>query len=435
MAQISMAIAGIKGEADIMAALSAVCVHQKNADKNDISAKLADAIVFYAVQEGASDVHFDPKGNLVNVRFRIDGILRTMLTYDKTEFTIVPRLRVKSGFPPQQAFSYTPEDGRFETRITQRNVQFRVSSFPTLSGDKLVVRILDIEKNAPTLQKLGFGDEVYKSLEKMIHSPNGILIVSGMTGCGKTTTLCGILRELNNPTVNIMTLEDPVEYELPGVMHSQINIKAGFTFAEGLRCMLRQDPNVFMVGEIRDRETAEIAMRAALTGHLIFTTVHAPTTTGVIHRLLDMGIEPYMLTSALSGVLAQRLVRKVCPDCAQPVDADLGSLNRLVEALDPGYAKDMTDIITKAGGKVMKAKGCTACRMTGYKGRIGVFELLQINNSMRSLICSKSKTDITELRQAALSTGMKTLLADALGKLAAGITTQDEIARTVNESN
>ncbi|HAH31527.1 MAG TPA: hypothetical protein DCL44_04345 [Elusimicrobia bacterium] len=266
-------------------------------DANALTNGLLKAILEFALREAASDIHFDPQQDMFRLRFRVDGNLRDVLTFSKNDFSVTSQLRVMAGFAPQSATAYTPEDGGFEAIVGGRPVRFRVSAFPSIHGDKLVLRILDMGQNTLKLEYLGFAPDVLEQVQSAIKSPSGIFFVCGVTGGGKTTTLCSILKALTRPEINIMTLEDPVEYTLQGVTQSKINPQAGFNFVDGLRSILRQDPNIIMVGEIRDLETAEIAIRAALTGHLIFTTIHTVSAIGVISRLVDIGIEPFLVSS------------------------------------------------------------------------------------------------------------------------------------------
>lgn len=400
-----------------------------NIKPNEMAARLSTVILEYAVRCGASDIHFDPNGHQVQVRFRIDGILYDQVNFSNSDFPVPARLRVMANFPPKAGSLYTPEDGRFGLTIDGRDVQFRASAFPTIDGNKLVLRILDMGKNTLNLDHLGFKPSVLSKLKDIIHSPSGIMVVSGMTGSGKTTTLCSILKELSCPETNTMTLEEPIEYQIPRVIHSQIDPRKGFTFAEGLRAILRQDPNVIMVGEMRDRETAEVALRAAMTGHLIFSTVHATSTTAVINRLIGMEIEPYMITSALVATLAQRLVRITCAACMEKTSLNTGLLDTMIRNLDEKQVKMIREIVGRPGGKFLKARGCVKCNNTGYKGRLGLYEFLVINDKIRSLI--KKNHDVVALEKAAIDSGMETLLMDGLSKVWAGRTTLEEVHRVV----
>ena len=398
-------------------------------EANALTNNLASAILAQSVRDGASDVHFDPHDDMIAVRFRIDGELRDKLSFSRKDFAVTAQFRVMSGFSPQAATSFSPEDGAFSLDIDQRPVRFRVSAFPTIYGDKLVIRLLDSGASALTLDTLGFTPESLKTLKAAIASPSGIFFVCGITGGGKTTTLCSIVTALQKPSINIMTLEDPVEYVLPHVIQSNINPKAGFNFADGLRSILRQDPNIIMLGEVRDAETAEIAMRAALTGHLIFSTIHTISTVGIITRLTDMGIPPFLTAESMIGALAQRLVRKICAQCAAPVEPSANHFNYLVQALPPEEAKAVVAEATAPGGTYLVGRGCPACNMTGYKGRTGIFELLTLTRPLRELIAAK--TPLAELRRGAISSGLQTLLMDGIRKARAGITTLNEIARVL----
>ncbi len=400
-------------------------------DANALTNGLLRTILEFSLHESASDIHFDPLEDLIRLRFRVDGDLKDKLTFSKKDFSVTSQLRVMAGFTPQAATSYSPEDGGFDINLGKYHARFRVSAFPSVYGDKLVLRVLDVGPNTLSLDHLGFAPEVLAQLNGAIKSPSGIFFVCGITGGGKTTTLCSILKSLTNPERNIMTLEDPVEYILPGVIQSKINAKAGFSFADGLRSILRQDPNIIMVGEVRDRETAEIAMRAALTGHLIFTTIHTLSAFGVISRLVDMGIEPFMISNATIGALAQRLVRRACAQCAQPTAPDSQIVDQLLAVLDPDAGAVVRSLLTSPEKKFVKTIGCPACNGSGYKGRIGLFELLLLNNGLKALIDAKAR--MPEVRKAAIRTGMRTLLMDGVAKAGAGWTTLEEVLKAVTE--
>lgn len=423
----------IAGESNLVKMFSTVVSQNAGGDLNELASRLAALILGYAVREGVSDIHFDMGSSHVNLRFRIDGQLRDMLTYPRKEFPITSRIRVMADFSPHASAAYKAEDGRFQVNVDGHMVQFRVSSFPTIFGDKLVLRVLDMGVNTLNLDALGFSGETLAKVKAISYAPSGLFIVSGLTGCGKTTTLCSILNMRRNEEISIVTLEEPVEYVLPRVTHSPINPETGFTFAHGLRSILRQDPNVVMVGEIRDAETTNIALRAAMTGHLIFSTVHASSTIGAIHRLLSMDIEPYMIASSITGVLSQRLVRKVCPHCAQRIEPDFNFVKALVRSGNSTYMQKITDILKHPGGKFYKAVGCEKCSNTGYKGRTGVFELLIPNDVFRNYIVAKGRMDMSELRILAIKTGGTTLLMDALDKFHKGITTQEEVMKVSGE--
>ena len=423
----------ISGEPNLVKMFSTVISQHGSADLNELASRLAALILGYAVREGVSDIHFDPQQNSVNLRFRIDGQLRDMLTYPRKEFPITSRIRVMAEFSPRASAAYKSEDGRFQVNVDGHMVQFRVSSFPTIFGDKIVLRVLDMGKNTLNINALGFSPETLAKVKALSYAPSGLFIVSGLTGCGKTTTLCSILNIRNGEDINITTLENPVEYVLPRVNHSQIDNDKGFTFAQGLRSILRQDPNIIMVGEIRDPETANIALQAAMTGHLLFSTVHSSSTIGAIHRLLGMDVEPYMIASSLTGVLSQRLIRKVCPHCAQRIEPDLNFAKALVRGSNASYVEKITDMLKRPGAKFVKAVGCEKCSNTGYKGRTGVFELLIPNDVFRNYIVAKGHMDMSELKILASKTGGPTLLMDAVDKFHKGITTQEEVVKVAGE--
>lgn len=400
-------------------------------DANELSTVLAILILDYAVKEGTSDIHFDPHATNTLVRFRIDGQLQDRVAYITGSFQIQAQLRVMANLSPRAPAAHSPEDSRFQVLVDGRPVQFRISSFPTAYGDKLVLRVLDQGKDTLNLERLGFLPPVLERLKEVIRSPCGIFLISGVTGSGKTTTLCSILKALSVPEVNIVTLEDPIEYDVPRVIHTQVNPRIGFTFAEGLRSVLRQDPDIIMVGEIRDLETAEMAFRAAVTGHLIFASVHATTATGVLSRLLSIGMDSYLVKNALLGSLAQRLIRRVCAQCAQPMNPSAELVEAIVRHLESDYAQKVRAVLTRPGGRFLRGKGCPACRMTGYKGRIGIFELLTFDDILRSFITEKM--DVLQLRKAAVNSGMRTLTLDATEKVVSGIASLEDISAALLE--
>ncbi|MBI5243000.1 MAG: Flp pilus assembly complex ATPase component TadA [Elusimicrobia bacterium] len=402
-------------------------------DMNAAASRIADAMFADAVHLGASDIHLDPHGSAVFVRYRIDGILRNQACYSKEALPLIPRLRVMANMQPTAPANPMPEEGSFDIPMGSRPVRGRLSSYPSAHGDRLALRILDMGMGILGLNSLGFLPEELAKLQEVILRPNGIFLVSGGTGSGKTTTLCSVLKVLSQQNINIMTIEDPVEYLLNNVVHTQISPKVGLTFAEGLKSMLRQDPNVIMVGEVRDRETAEVAFQAAMTGHAIFSTIHASNAPGVVTRLLGMGIDPYMLSSFLNGTMAQRLVRRVCSECAQPENPKPEIIQSILRAADTQQAQAIQSLLSSPGGAFVSGKGCPACYMSGYRGRVGAFELLVLNDEIRGLILSKSGA--AEITPAAIKSGMKTLLMDAAEKARCGWTTLEEVARTATRKN
>lgn len=377
---------------------------------------IIDSLLEQAVQQRASDIHLEPTRKGGRVRFRIDGILHSQINFDSKVFTaVVTSLKVQAGMDIAQRL--TPQDGRLEFSCLDEEIDVRVACLPTIKGEKLVLRLLNRTNQIISIEKLGLTVHVQESLRRFLARSSGMILITGPTGCGKTTTLYTLLRLLNTTEQNIITIEDPVEYHIPGINQVHVNVKAGMSFANGLRAILRQDPNIIMVGEIRDRETAEIAIRAALTGHLVLSTLHTNDAASTIARLLDMGIEPYLLASALSGVMSQRLVRCVCPHCSQwytPNVQEQALLNRY----------QMSSI------RLKKGSGCPLCRYTGYQGRTAVAEILDptSTNIHKSILERRIAEDI---RQLAIKEGMVSLLADGLSKVIDGQTTVTEVVRAV----
>jgi len=373
--------------------------------------QLANTIIFNAVKERASDIHFEPEKDFARVRYRIDGVLheiKTIPNYLKN--ALVSRIKVLANM--DIAEKRKPQDGRIRMTMENKNLDIRVSSFPTIYGENLVMRLLDKSAVMLGLGELGLQDRDLEIFNKLIQRPNGIILVTGPTGSGKTTTLYAALSTINSMELNIITVEDPVEYELPLIRQCQVNPKAGITFANGLRSILRQDPDVIMVGEIRDRETAEIAVQASLTGHLVFSTLHTNDASGAVTRLIDMGVEPFLIASSVIGVLAQRLVRLICPKCKEEFEPP----EKLLEELK----------LTKKI-KFYHGKGCQECNNTGYSKRIGIFELLVVDEEIRRLTVARASQD--EIKKVAVSKGMTTLFDDGMKKVEAGLTTIDELLR------
>lgn len=378
--------------------------------------RLADAILTNAINDGASDVHISPEKNYVQVRFRIDGKLHEIPAPSKSMFNaLVSRLKVLSGM--DISLSRVPQDGRFSMGIEGKEVNIRVSTIPTIYGENVVMRLLDLSAGIHTLESLGMADEDLKKIESSITKPYGMILSTGPTGSGKTTSLYSILSKLNNPDINIMTLEDPVEYRVEKIRQIQLNKKAGMTFANGLRSILRQDPDVIMVGEIRDTETARISVQSALTGHRVLSTVHTNDATGAVTRLLDMGIEPFLVSSVILLSFSQRLIRKICPDCKE-------SFTPSPELLREFGIKKSDE------ARFYKGKGCIACKNTGYKGRTGIFEVLLIDEMVQKLILKRASAQ--EISKSAQDAGtLRTLRDDAIEKVLGGITTLEEAAFAV----
>jgi type IV pilus assembly protein PilB len=373
--------------------------------------QLIERVLRDAVDKGATDVHIDPGEKDSIFRFRIDGLLREECSVPMEMHPgVLSRIKIMSNL--NIAESRVPQDGKASFSFGSKEVNLRVSTFPTIRGERLVIRILDKDQLNIGLDRLGFSPVTLEAFREVIAKPRGIILVTGPTGSGKTTTLYSALGYFNSEEQNIITIEDPVEYDLPGIAQSQVNLRAGITFSSGLRAMLRQDPDVVLIGEIRDKETMEIALRGALTGHLVLGTLHTNDAVGSIPRLLDMGAEPFLLSSSLLAVLAQRLVRLICPRCKVPYQPKPG-LRKLL-----GVEEEVL---------FYKGKGCTSCDYTGYKGRVGIFELLQTDDRLRQLI--NGPADSASLQKAARAAGMETMSEDGLRKAIAGATTLEEVLR------
>jgi type IV pilus assembly protein PilB len=382
--------------------------------------RLVNSIIFQAAEDGASDVHFEPQEDALAVRLRIDGVLHEVQRIPKRMMAgVTTRLKVLAKL--DIAERRKPQDGRISLNAAAagRMLDIRVATLPTVEGESVVMRLLDKSKRPPTLEELGLSDEMRRTLEEVVSRPTGALLVTGPTGSGKSTTLYAALSEINNPEINIITVEDPVEYRLGGVNQVQINQRAGLTFAAALRSILRSDPDVVMVGEIRDPETAKISIEAALTGHFVLSTLHTNDAPGALTRLNEMGVEPFLTGSAVTGVLAQRLARKLCTHCCEMYTP---SVDELIKA------RVSPDIAAQADGMVFyRKKGCPRCNQTGYKGRIGVFQLLAMSETLETLAASKASRE--ELERAAMEEGMRTLWDDGIAKVAAGLTSIEELAR------
>lgn len=376
--------------------------------------QLINLILMRAIKEKASDIHIEPDETVLRCRFRIDGMLQEVMSLPKTfEAACISRCKVMAEL--DIAEKRVPQDGRIKLQLNNKEIDLRVSTYPTLRGEKVVMRILDKSSVVYGLEDLGFPDDTLQQFSSLIRKPNGIILVTGPTGSGKTSTLYAALQCIKDPTINIVTIEDPVEYQLANINQGQINPKAGFTFAGGLRSILRQDPDVIMVGEIRDFDTAEIAIRAALTGHLVFSTLHTNDSAGAMTRLADMGVEPFLIASSLIGVMAQRLVRTICSECKEEYVPQAAVIKR-------------SKLLYQAGRtKVYQGKGCEICNHTGYKGRTTITELLIPNERIKELIVEKSPTSL--IKNEAMKQGMRTLRQDGLGKVLRGITTLSEVIR------
>jgi type IV pilus assembly protein PilB len=381
--------------------------------------RLANALFLAAIQRGASDIHIEPYEKDLRVRFRIDGVLQSVMTPPlKYRDPLVSRIKIMARL--DIAEKRLPQDGRIKARFndrgTSREIDFRVSVLPTLFGEKIVLRLLDAKGLRLDMTQLGFEQDMLTKFERAIHKPWGMVLVTGPTGSGKTNTLYSALSQLNVPGVNIMTAEDPVEFNLMGINQVQVKEQIGLTFASALRSFLRQDPNIILVGEIRDGETASIGVKAALTGHLVLSTLHTNDAPSSINRLVNMGIEPFLVANSINLIAAQRLVRRICENCKEPLEI---SAEQLLEAGLPEAELPRM--------KAMKGRGCDKCSGTGYKGRLGLFEIMEVSDSMRDLIVSNGS--IKDIRQQALDDGMMPLRQTGMLKVRDGVTTLEEVAR------
>jgi type IV pilus assembly protein PilB len=383
--------------------------------------KLVNSLLADAIRKGASDIHIEPYEKMLRVRFRIDGELYEMMSPPlRMKLAIISRLKIMAEL--DIAERRIPQDGRIKLRMFNRTIDLRVSSLPTIFGEKIVMRILDKGNLNIDLTKLGFDPSALKKLERAVDQPYGMVLVTGPTGSGKTTTLYSALTRVNKPAVNIMTAEDPVEYNLEGINQVNVNDEVGLSFAASLRSFLRQDPNIIMVGEIRDIETGSIAVKAALTGHLVLSTLHTNDAPSTLNRMVDMGLEPFLVASSTNLIMAQRLIRRICSSCKEQKVLHPEVLEEL--GIAENEAKDLT---------VYEGTGCVECNNTGYKGRQGVYEVMPISSAIRDLILDRAPT--SEIKNVAVQEGMLTLRAHGLIKLRAGLTTAEEVLKETSKDD
>lgn len=415
-------------------------------------AQTVNLLLEYAIRSNASDIHIEPRETFVQIRYRIDGVLQEVNRLPKNVLdALISRIKILSNLKIDER--RVPQDGRFKIKVANKQYALRVSTLPITDGEKVVMRILDESNKAVTLKQLGYWGHSLKTINEAIIQPNGMILVTGPTGSGKSTSLFSILTKLNTPDVNISTIEDPVEYKIPGVNQTQTNPKAGMTFANGLRALLRQDPNIIMVGEIRDGETANLAVQAALTGHLVFSTLHTNNAATTLPRLLDMEIEPFLIASTVKAVVGQRLVRRLCMNCRVPYTPDnteIASIVRLFSLReDETFAKihqlEMQAIEQEVGGSTPPAtdeqtikqlfkaspEGCKECNNTGYKGRIGIYEVLGNTLAVQKLIMANATSN--DIQEQAIKDGMNTMQTDGLVKSLRGDTTVEEVLRATRE--
>lgn len=436
-------------------------VNEEDLAEDSPIAQTVNLLIEYAIRSGASDVHIEPREDAVSVRYRVDGILREANKLPKKVLnSLVSRIKILSNLKIDER--RVPQDGRFKIQLGGKMYALRVSTLPITEGEKVVMRILDESTKAATLEELGYWGKSLDSINQAIKQPHGMILVTGPTGSGKSTSLFSILSLLNKPAVNISSIEDPVEYRIEGANQVQVNPKAGMTFVAGLRALLRQDPNIIMVGEIRDSETAGLATQAALTGHLVFATLHTNNAATTLPRLLDMSIEPFLIASTVRAVVGQRLVRRLCIDCRSEIEPDAATLKRIAESFGAdsgamkrihqleeqalaggigkgkaGKSKVNTEALATSESKIQKLykanpEGCESCNHTGYKGRMGIYEVLGNSTDIEKLIVANATSD--ELQQQAIREGMITMQVDGLIKALRGQTTVEEILRVTAEN-
>ena len=396
-------------------------------------AEIVSSIFSYAARNRASDVHIEPVEDKTRVRFRVDGVLQERLTLPKEiHSSVISRIKILSDLKIDE--KRIPQDGRLKIEVGGREIDLRVATMPTSHGEKVAIRLLEETESIPTLLELGMRGVSLKRMEEVMRRPNGIVLVTGPTGSGKTLTLAAVLTKVNSPRVNIVTVEDPVEVRIPGVNQTQINPAAGLTFAAGLRAFLRQDPNIIMVGEVRDNETAELAVHAALTGHLVFSTLHTNSSSGALPRLIDMRIEPFLLTSTVAAVEAQRLVRKVCEECKESYPAPPEVQKQIKDTLGTLYTQankkeEKGKLLLYRGGS--KGKECKTCGGSGYSGRTGIYEVLVTSDTIAKLVLERRPT--AEIETQAVKEGMISLVQDGFMKALEGITAVEEVLRVAEE--
>ncbi len=427
-------------------------INQEDIAENSPIAQTVNLLLEYAIRSNASDIHIEPRENFVQIRYRVDGVLREVNQLPKNVLdALVSRIKILSNLKIDER--RVPQDGRFKIKVSGKQYAFRVSTLPISDGEKVVMRILDESNQATTLQQLGYWGKSLMTMNLALEEPNGMLLVTGPTGSGKSTSLFSVLTRMNTADVNISTIEDPVEYKIPGVNQTQTNAKAGMTFASGLRALLRQDPNIIMVGEIRDGETANLAVQAALTGHLVFSTLHTNNAATCLPRLLDMGIEPFLISSTVKAVVGQRLVRRLCMNCRQqyaPSSEEVAAITHLFGFKDDDtfagiHKLEIDAVAQEVGGKtpmgtnettivsLWKAapEGCDECSHSGYRGRIGIYEVLGISVPIQKMIVANATSN--EIQVKAIEEGMVTMQKDGLVKALRGDTTVDEVLRVTKE--
>jgi len=414
----------------------------KDEDMSNLTSNVVNLIIEQGILERASDIHVEPTKEIVRIRYRVDGQLYEALNVENmTNLNIIPRIKILSGLDTDSASKRKSQDGRFTSKYGANNYDFRVATFPTVEGEKVVIRILDERSGIQRLDVIGLNVDDQKRIERMLKLKSGLVLVCGPTGSGKTTTLYAMLNKINSPINNIVTLEDPVEYKIKGMNQCDIKSRLDFSFADGLKAVLRQDPDIILVGEIRDKETAEIATRAAITGHLVFSSVHANSAIGTVMRLINMGLDQALVSYSMIGAISQRLVRRICDECKVPFSVNYDQLLKLKEIYginidllrDSGlsssggiqYGDEGVDKSKEDDVILYKGQGCINCNQTGYKGRASIFEIVYFNQEFRDAILRKASS--MELQEIAIKSGTKLLAMDGLEKARQGITSLDEI--------
>jgi type IV pilus assembly protein PilB len=411
------AAAALADDVDVTGAGADEDVDRRGIEDEAPIIRIVNVVIQQAIKDRASDIHIEPDRRGVRVRYRVDGVLHEVMNVPKyVHAPLVSRLKIMGDM--NIAERRLPQDGRIHVRVEGKDYDLRVSSLPTVFGEKVVMRILDQSNVLLGLNKLGILAETQASLETIIVQPNGMILSTGPTGSGKTTTQYSVLNKLNSVEKNITTIEDPVEYQLRGLNQVTVNRKAGLTFSNAMRYFVRQDPDIIMVGEIRDLETAETAIQASLTGHLVLSTLHTNDAPSAVTRMVDMGVEPFLIAASVIGVLAQRLGRRICQNCKEPYKPPMEALRRV------GFPTDNIDDVV-----LYRGRGCELCRHTGYKGRTGIYELMLMNEEVQDLIVKRAP--LSEVRRAALASGMKSLKSDGFQKVMEGLTTVEEIMRVV----
>ncbi len=410
--------------------------HKKEEDQKSASiisssapaSRIVSSLLKRAIRDKASDIHIEPYEDEVTVRFRIDGVLHKKVSLPKDiQQAVVSRIKILSNLKIDE--QRLPQDGRFSIMADNRKVDFRVSTMPIANGEKVVMRILDKLSGIISIDDLGFRERDFSLINNSCQKSHGMILVTGPTGSGKTTTLYALIQKIYSEGINIITLEDPIEYQIPGINQSQVNAEIDYTFASGLRSILRQDPDVVMIGEIRDRETAEMAVHAALTGHVVLSTLHTNDSAGAIPRLVDMNIEPFLLNSSLNLILAQRLARRICDSCKEEINPSQDQLKLIKNELDKMPREEKAKIGNKI--KFYKGKGCKDCSNTGYKGRIGIYEVLEVDKKIKDLVANKASSNGIE--ESAIQNGMTTMIQDGILKAISGLTTIEEVWRVTKE--